>query len=49
MKNKTKIFSVPFERDFQKITKINFSKKTSLFQSQKISSRERQKIANPQN
>jgi len=41
---KTKLLSVPFERDFQKIAKINSQQeKTVSF------NRKTQKIANPQN
>jgi len=43
------MLSVPFERDLQKIAKINPSKKNQSFPIAKISSRKTQKIANPQN
>jgi len=43
------MLSVLFERDFQKITKINSSKENQSFPIAKISSRKTQKIANPQN
>ena len=46
---KTKLLSVPFERDLQKIAKINSQQENQSFQIAKISSHKTQKIANPQN
>jgi len=42
------LISLPFERDLQKIAKINSSKKNQSFLIAKLSSRETQKIANLQ-
>ena len=43
------MLSVPFERDFQEIAKINSQQEKSVVSNRKISSRKTQKIANPQN
>ena len=43
------MLSVPFERDFQKIAKINSQQENQSFPIAKISPCKKQKIANPQN
>ena len=43
------MLSVPFERNFQKIAKINSQQEKPFLSNRKISSRKTQKIPNPQN
>jgi len=43
------MLSVIFERDFQKIAKINSQQEKLVFSNRKISSPKPQKIVNPQN